>query len=248
MKVNALIAALLAVGSMSAQAATLSVESMTVTGGAFNMGPTNLGVSGCVVGGFGAHQCFTAGGSIGDGTLGDNAIDADGLAGSALVQTLAAFTFFGGPVNNYFAHTAAGAADDPDPDAITATIDTVANTLTADFSGFYANWSGTNFAQGPQTITLASAAYPVPLPLAGGSSAIPGLATGVITGPTGNPNEYSYTLSWQSLITTDPFKGQIGNWNLQGTLVAAVPEPETYAMMLAGLGMLGMAARRRKAA
>lgn len=29
-------------------------------------------------------------------------------------------------------------------------------------------------------------------------------------------------------------------------VVMAVPEPETYAMMLAGLGMLGMAARRRK--
>jgi hypothetical protein len=30
--------------------------------------------------------------------------------------------------------------------------------------------------------------------------------------------------------------------------VHAVPEPETYAMMLAGLGLLGFAARRRKAA
>jgi hypothetical protein len=28
--------------------------------------------------------------------------------------------------------------------------------------------------------------------------------------------------------------------------VAAIPEPETYAMMLAGLGLLGVAARRRK--
>jgi hypothetical protein len=31
-----------------------------------------------------------------------------------------------------------------------------------------------------------------------------------------------------------------------GTITAAVPEPETYAMMLAGLGMLGFVARRRK--
>jgi hypothetical protein len=35
-----------------------------------------------------------------------------------------------------------------------------------------------------------------------------------------------------------------GNANL---VVSAVPEPETYAMMLAGLGLLGAVARRRKA-
>jgi hypothetical protein len=29
--------------------------------------------------------------------------------------------------------------------------------------------------------------------------------------------------------------------------IAAVPEPETYAMMLAGLGALGFVGRRRKA-
>jgi hypothetical protein len=28
--------------------------------------------------------------------------------------------------------------------------------------------------------------------------------------------------------------------------IAAVPEPETYAMMLAGLGLMGLVARRRK--
>ena len=30
--------------------------------------------------------------------------------------------------------------------------------------------------------------------------------------------------------------------------VAAVPEPESYAMLLAGLGLIGFAARRRKIA
>ncbi len=32
-----------------------------------------------------------------------------------------------------------------------------------------------------------------------------------------------------------------------GASVAAVPEPETYAMFLAGLGLLGFASRRKKA-
>ena len=35
--------------------------------------------------------------------------------------------------------------------------------------------------------------------------------------------------------------------NVQLTAVAAVPEPETYAMLLAGLGMIGAAVKRRKA-
>jgi hypothetical protein len=43
------------------------------------------------------------------------------------------------------------------------------------------------------------------------------------------------------------------NWHgitvgVEGLAVTAVPEPETYAMMLAGLGLLGFAARRRKKA
>lgn len=38
---------------------------------------------------------------------------------------------------------------------------------------------------------------------------------------------------------------QDGQWRLQIAAVAAVPEPETYAMLLAGLGFVGAIARRR---
>ena len=37
-----------------------------------------------------------------------------------------------------------------------------------------------------------------------------------------------------------------GNTGTIGATVAAVPEPETYAMMLAGLGLMGLTARRRR--
>ena len=38
----------------------------------------------------------------------------------------------------------------------------------------------------------------------------------------------------------------LAEMEVYGAAVTAVPEPETYAMMLAGLGLLGYAARRRK--
>lgn len=40
--------------------------------------------------------------------------------------------------------------------------------------------------------------------------------------------------------------GSLQNLNITQHTVAAVPEPETYGMMMAGLGIVGLAARRRK--
>lgn len=54
----------------------------------------------------------------------------------------------------------------------------------------------------------------------------------------------AYNIAWSSTVVGGPFNGQTGNWSLQG--VAAVPEASTYGMMLAGLGLVGFAVRRRK--
>lgn len=50
------------------------------------------------------------------------------------------------------------------------------------------------------------------------------------------------------LTTGDPATFVFGFAGVGGTPVPAVPEPETYALMLAGLGIVGFMARRRRAA
>lgn len=54
----------------------------------------------------------------------------------------------------------------------------------------------------------------------------------------------NYSISWASTVSGGPFDGMTGNWTMTG--VAAVPEASTYGMMLAGLGLVGFAVRRRK--
>lgn len=52
----------------------------------------------------------------------------------------------------------------------------------------------------------------------------------------------SYQVNFKYGINTSQEGSYLGGIN-----VAAVPEPETYAMLIAGLGLIGFAARRRKA-
>ena len=47
-------------------------------------------------------------------------------------------------------------------------------------------------------------------------------------------------------ITSQNFSYESNRWTSNVAIAAPVPEPETYAMMLAGLGLMGAVARRRK--
>lgn len=55
-------------------------------------------------------------------------------------------------------------------------------------------------------------------------------------------NGKNETLTFRALGTSDSYGTSLD----RVSLTDAVPEPETYAMMLAGLGMVGMLARRRR--
>lgn len=96
--------------------------------------------------------------------------------------------------------------------------------------------SGVGGVFAPQSILIDGVNSSFTAPAAGtvGSVSFTGL------GLTGN----SHTIQFNQFQGTWTFVSEISFDD--GRTVSAVPEPETYAMMLAGLGLLGFAARRRK--
>jgi hypothetical protein len=179
-----------------------------------------------------ATGSFNLGGS--PGTPGSWSFSGAGqeLIGDINVAYGSSFTFFGGPVNVFSGdgtYAPYGGTAVTGGNAISAMVDADAGSITVDLSSWTAYWNGTNFNQGTSA------------------------ATGTWDSGSG-----AYNISWASTVVGGPFDGQTGNWSLQGIAAGsivpdpdpvvppAIPEASTYGMMLAGLGLVGFAVRRRK--
>ncbi|MEW5873499.1 MAG: PEP-CTERM sorting domain-containing protein [Chloroflexota bacterium] len=128
-------------------------------------------------------------------------------------------TFFGGAVNVYTAASNLGASTTPAGSIAggpVPTADVSGSSITMNLSSWFANYNGTDFNQGSPTVV-----------------------------GTWNSVDNTFSAIWTSTIVGGSFNNFIGTWKITG-VAAPIPEASTYGMMLAGLGLVGFAVRRRK--
>ena len=110
----------------------------------------------------------------------------------------------------------------------------IGGTLFLDLSGFAAEFNGLSFSLSPDNTTLITAVSEI------------------------DSNHYFYTADWSHIVkggevfslTTGLYTTGFNGWtlvgHLEGVAVTAVPEADTYAMMLVGLSLVGVMVRRRR--
>lgn len=103
------------------------------------------------------------------------------------------------------------------------------------FTGIVSGWAGVNYSGFSASLTGANSGSTHYFTESVGSGGQSVLSLGSVSG------DSSYSLH----ITGTAGSGSGATFNVNLSSVAAVPEPETFAMLLAGLGLIGMVARRR---
>ena len=222
-----LMAVALAGTASHAQAAPLTITSLTLTAAAF-----------CVDGGGAVNTtCMTTGvgGSVGDGIV--TGVDGtynlvDGYHGAGTFNggpnpaSIVDMTFLNGAVNAYTAAANLGGINDPAGSipggpVPSGSVDFSAGTMSIDMSSWFWSFNGADYWQGYHPNIV-----------------------GIVTGGANNMGHFDFI--WSQYISTGSLPGLTGTWRLQGNVVA-VPEASTYGMMLTGLGLVGaMVTRRRK--
>jgi hypothetical protein len=154
-------------------------------------------------------------------TMGDSAADMN-TSNSNIKNAVTTF-------NGYI-----GGANGKSTDNVTMSVDGYANTVLADGVGYAGN-SGNNWGgRTPDNTTLLGAST---------SLWVLGMNNSSTTGTAGSSTGYiNQLLAFNGqAVTASTYLAQDG-YHLQ---IAAVPEADTYAMFLAGLGLMGFIARRR---
>jgi hypothetical protein len=204
-------------------------ESITITGGTFTL--SDLSNT------FGAVPVLAGPSNTLDDEMLNGMVDADGLHGSES-SPVTTFEFLGISWNTFFAHSVETLVPpceptctlvtivDPDSGAITMNGTPWDPVITADFSGFFTEWNGNRFRQGGQA--TGSGEWIIQPTVEGGSGI------------------YNFTLHWSLVNAEGPFQGMTSDWVLTGTVVAVVPEPEAYTLILVGLGLIAGAVRMRR--
>ncbi|MYM96713.1 PEP-CTERM sorting domain-containing protein [Duganella vulcania] len=97
---------------------------------------------------------------------------------------------------------------------------------------------GLDHAGNPQTIVRNAGPF-------GGADGVPAMIW--LSGTHATNSDYAYAFSFFAGINAEgPKSGLIGAMAVRNGDVLAVPEPETYAMLLGGLGLVGLVARKRR--